>query len=72
VIGELETLSALEGLRFADLPTSRQRKVKNRSIRGIVLNEHADEQARFDLFQRINTGSKIAKDAEVRRGALVL
>jgi len=71
VVGELETLSALEGLRFRDLPESRQRKVKNRSIRGIVLNEHADEQARFDLFERINTGSKIAKEAEVRRGALV-
>jgi hypothetical protein len=36
-----------------------------------VLSEHADEQARFDLFDRINTGSKIANKAEVRRGALV-
>ncbi|MFM9968026.1 MAG: DUF262 domain-containing protein, partial [Burkholderiales bacterium] len=30
----------------------------------------ADEQARFDMFERINTGSKIANKAEVRRGAL--
>ncbi|MCE9605757.1 MAG: DUF262 domain-containing protein [Planctomycetia bacterium] len=66
----LEQLTELEGLRFTDLPESRQRKVKNRSIRGIVLNEHADEQARFDIFERINTGSKIANKAEVRRGAL--
>lgn len=71
VLGELDTLSELEGMRFRDLPESRQRKVKNRSIRGIVLSEHADEQARFDLFDRINTGSKIANKAEVRRGALV-
>lgn len=71
VLGELEDLSALQGLGFRDLPESRQRKIKNRSIRGIVLNEHADEQARFDLFDRINTGSKIANKAEVRRGALV-
>ncbi|MEM9219836.1 MAG: DUF262 domain-containing protein [Cyanobacteria bacterium P01_F01_bin.150] len=69
-IGELTQLTELEGLRFQDLPTSRQRKIKNRSIRGIILNEHADEQARFDLFERINTGSKIANKAEVRRGAL--
>ncbi len=40
-------------------------------MRGIVLNEHADEQARFEIFDRINTGSKIANKAEVRRGALV-
>lgn len=71
VLGELDTLTELEGLQFRDLPESRQRKVKNRSIRGIVLSEHADEQARFDLFDRINTGSKIANKAEVRRGALV-
>ena len=69
-LGPLDTLSALEGFRFLDLPEARQRKVRNRSIRGIVLNEHADEQARFDLFDRINTGSKIAEKAEIRRGAL--
>jgi hypothetical protein len=71
VLGELDDLTYLEGMSFRDLPESRQRKIKNRSIRGIVLNEHADEQARFDLFDRINTSSKIANKAEVRRGALV-
>ena len=34
------------------------------------MNEHADGEARFDIFRRINTGSLIAKEAEVRRGAL--
>ena len=68
-LGDLEELSLLKGFRFRDLPQSRQRKVKNRSIRGIVLNEHADEQSRFDIFERINTGSKVANPAEVRRGA---
>src|SRR5688500_5254 len=71
VLGELDTLTELEGMRFRDLPESRRRKIENRSIRGIVLNEHADEQARFEIFDRINTGSKIANKAEVRRGALV-
>jgi hypothetical protein len=69
-LGKLEEMTLLSGFRFKDLPESRQRKIKNRSIRGIVLNEHADEPARFDLFERINTGSKIANKAEVRRGAL--
>lgn len=70
VLGELEELPGLSYSRFSDLLESRQRKVKNRSIRGIVLNEHADDQARFDMFERINTGSKAANKAEVRRGAL--
>ncbi len=69
-LGDLEELSLLSGFRFQDLPESRQRKLKNRSIRGIVLNEHTDEQSRFDVFERINTGPKIAKKAEIRRGAL--
>lgn len=69
-LGELESLTKLSNFTFSDLPESRKRKINNRSIRGIVLNEHADEQARFDLFERINTGSKIANQAEVRRGAL--
>ena len=69
-LGELDELTQLRGLGFCNLPESRQRKVRNRSIRGIVLNEHADERARFDLFERINTGSKVANKAEVRRGAL--
>jgi hypothetical protein len=69
-LGELESLPAVSNFAFADLPESRQRKIRNRSIRGIVLNEHADEQARFDMFERINTGSKVAEKAEVRRGAL--
>ncbi|EIC21994.1 DUF262 domain-containing protein [Thiorhodovibrio frisius] len=69
-LGELESLTAVSGFTFSELPESRQKKIKNRSIRGIILNEHADEQARFDMFERINTGSKIANKAEVRRGAL--
>lgn len=67
---QLEELASLNGTRFLDLSPARQRKIKNRSIRGIVLNEHADDQARFDMFERINTGSKVANTAEVRRGAL--
>ena len=69
-LGQLDGLTALSGFNFSDLSESRKRKINNRSIRGIVLNEHADEQARFDMFERINTGSKIANKAEVRRGAL--
>lgn len=69
-LGDLDPLTHLSGFRFDDLPESRRRKIKNRSVRGIVLNEHADEAARLDMFERINTGSKNANNAEIRRGAL--
>lgn len=32
----------------------------------LYLSEHADEAARLDMFERINTGSKIANKAEIR------
>jgi hypothetical protein len=69
-LGDLDELSLLTGFRFKDLSSARQQKIKNLSIRGIVLNEHTDEQSRFDLFERINTSPKIANKAEVRRGVL--
>lgn len=69
-LGELERLDSLSHFKFSDLKESRQLKFGNRSIRGIVLNENADEEARLDLFDRINTGSKVANMAEIRRGAL--
>lgn len=70
VLGELEKLTHAEGLTFDDLPESRKRKVLNRPIRGILLSEDTDAYARLDLFDRINTGSKAANKAEIRRGVL--
>ncbi|WP_430953311.1 DUF262 domain-containing protein [Rhodococcus sp. 24CO] len=69
-LGELESLTKVSGFCFNDLKESRQRKLKNRTIRGVVLDEQADDQARAELFDRINTGSKSANPAEIRRGAL--
>lgn len=66
----LERLDLLNGTSFSDLPLSRRRKILNISIRGIILSESTDIEARVDLFERINTGSKVANPAEVRRGAL--
>ncbi|MBO9506486.1 DUF262 domain-containing protein [Thalassospira sp. A3_1] len=70
VLKDLEEIPSLNKTKFSDLLPGRQRKFLNKSIRGIVLNENADPQARFDMFERINTGSKVANPAEVRRGAL--
>ncbi len=66
----LERLDLLNGTTFFSLPLSRQRKILNRSIRGIILSETTDIESRIDLFERINTGSKVANPAEVRRGVL--
>ncbi|MCR4575080.1 MAG: DUF262 domain-containing protein [Lentisphaeria bacterium] len=69
-LDELDRLPTLNGFTFKDLPEARQRKILNKSIRGIVLTEQTDEEARRDLFERINTGSLVANPAEIRRGSL--
>ncbi|ELC3209846.1 DUF262 domain-containing protein [Vibrio parahaemolyticus] len=66
----LERLNLLNGTKFEELTIPRQRKIKNQSIRAIVLSDKTDLESRVDLFERINTGSKVANPAEVRRGAL--
>lgn len=70
VLDDLDQLSSLNGFKYSDFPESRQKKIKNQSIRGIILNDRADAQSRFDVFERINTGSKHANMAEIRRGAI--
>jgi hypothetical protein len=70
VLVECERLNHLDGFRFSDLPVPQQRRFKNRTIRAVVLSQNATEDDLRDLFDRINTGSLIAKPAEVRRGSL--
>lgn len=64
----LKRLNKLNGMKFYDLEESRRRKIMNKSIRGIILDEKADTKARLDLFNRINTSSKHATPAEIRKG----
>lgn len=70
VLVGLERLDEVDGFKYSDLPRSQQRRLKNRTIRCIVLSQNATEQDRRDLFDRINTSSLIAEPAEIRRGSI--
>lgn len=64
----LQLIPQLNGFRFSDLPSSRQRRFNRISIRIIELS-NCTESTRRDLFERINTGSDELKDMEVRKGS---
>lgn len=66
----LETIPAANGLRYSDLPRSRQLKVAETPIRVIILDNSTDAVTRTEMFARVNTGGTTANDAEVRRGSL--
>lgn len=67
---DLESLPAVNGFRFSDLPKSRQLKFVETPIRVIILDNSTDAVTRTEMFARINTGGTIANDAEIRRGSL--
>ncbi len=68
VLSDLDKLSELNGFRFSDLPTLRQRRFKRHTLRMIELTEKASEEIRRDLFERVNTGSQELNDMEKRWG----
>lgn len=67
-LSDLEILDRLNGFCFKDLTVARQRKFKNSTIRMIALSDKSDEDVRFMMFERINTGSALLKDMEKRKG----
>lgn len=66
----LQKLTCLNNFKFSDLPQSVRRKFDNISFRVIILDEKTTDEARQDLFNRINTSGVKANDSEVRRGSM--
>jgi len=68
---ELQGLTAypeLEGYKFADLDPRFQRHIQNRTIRCIVILKDTHPQIKFDVFERLNTGSVKLNSQELRHG----
>lgn len=65
---ELERVHRANGFRFCDLTPPRQLRFKRKTIRMIELTERADEEARREMFDRLNSGGTKLKEMEKRRG----
>lgn len=68
VLRDLDILTHLNGFTHSDLTKARQRKLQNSTIRMISLSDKSDDDVRFMMFERINTGSELLKDMEKRKG----
>jgi hypothetical protein len=55
-------------MRFSDLSKPRQLRFKRTTVRVIELTEKADEDARREMFDRLNSGGTRLTTMEVRRG----
>ena len=65
-LAELEKLSELNSFAFNDLPSPTQILFSRRPLRVTVLSDKSDTVARFDLFERLNTGGIALSPQEVR------
>lgn len=66
VLEECDILPSLNGLRFDDLPTAHQIKLKRHFVRVEVIRKESDPRLRYYMFKRLNTGGAILSDQEVR------
>lgn len=66
---ELEKIPAANGLRFTDFPKSRQLRFNRKTLRMIELTEQADEEARREIFDRLNSGGTPLNSMEKRFGS---
>jgi len=62
----LGVLEEFEGLRFKQLDEPIQDKILNYSIPFTIIQKDSDEEIKFDIFERLNTGSMQLKDQELR------
>lgn len=65
-LSRLEVLPDLNRKRFHQLSGRQQRLIGNRTIRCIVISEDSDPDIRFDVFERLNTGSVALTAQELR------
>ena len=68
VLNDLEKLNTLNGFKYEDIPLYYRKKFDKTNIRVIVLSDDTTLEIRQEIFNRINTGGRVAKPIEVRRG----
>lgn len=64
----LSTYPELDGLNFSELDPRFQRHIINRTIRCIAILKETHPQIKFDVFERLNTGSVRLNPQELRHG----
>jgi hypothetical protein len=62
----LETLEELNGSYYKDLPPFLVRRLEERTIKCLRIDSTVDAQVKFDIFERLNTGSVKLESQELR------
>jgi hypothetical protein len=68
-LGSLAVLSEYSGRRFFELPDREQRLLRMRALRAVIVSTDSHPSMKFEIFERLNTGS-IALNAQELRNSL--
>jgi hypothetical protein len=67
-LASLKYIPKANGLYFKDFPKVRQLRFLRKTLRMIELTEAVDEEARREIFARLNSGGSKLEPMEIRRG----
>lgn len=62
----LDALDELEGFSYSDLPPFLVRRLEERTIKCLRIDSTVDEQVKYDIFERLNSGSVKLEAQELR------
>lgn len=62
----LKIMTELNKKTFAQLESPLQRKIKNSTIRSMIVKNESNEDIKFEIFERLNTGSVKLNEDEIR------
>jgi hypothetical protein len=62
----LRVRDGLNGLKFAELPKESQSVIKKTPLRAITIKRESDKDLKFEIFERLNSGSVALNDQELR------
>ncbi|WP_410501739.1 DUF262 domain-containing protein [Exiguobacterium acetylicum] len=66
ILTKMDVLSNLEGYRYKDLPGFLVRRLEERTIKCLRIDSTLDTQVKYDIFERLNSGSVKLEAQELR------
>ncbi|MEH0422824.1 DUF262 domain-containing protein [Streptomyces sp. B21-083] len=69
-LGDLEYLTQYDGSRFEDLPGRMQTRILETELSVLLIRRGTPEEARFNIFARINTGGQPLTRQELRHALI--
>jgi hypothetical protein len=66
ILGGLGVLREYRGMRFHQLPAKEQRFLRMRTLRAIIISADSHPNMKFEIFERLNTGSISLNAQELR------